>query len=66
MPHWSEVPIPGGDGIRIPKPTTGGIPVIPRQVRRRRIMVGRQLYVAFDAHSLIEAESDTARPGHPV
>jgi len=40
---------------------------VPKAVRRRRLVVGRQVYVAYDGHSLLEATSEHGeRPGHPV
>lgn len=38
---------------------------IPKEVRRRVINQGRQRFVAFDAHTLLENQPDGARPGHP-
>lgn len=39
---------------------------IPRRVKRRPVREAGRHYVAYDLHSLINAESksDTARPGH--
>lgn len=40
---------------------------VPRPVRAYRLQQGRQRYVSFDVHSLLEHENeaDRARPGHP-
>lgn len=38
-----------------------------KALRRRRVQVDSKTYTPFDAHALLEANSETlrARPGHP-
>lgn len=49
------------DAAKAPRP-------VPRPPIRRRLLADGVTYTAFDAHRLLEAESEALqiRPGHPV
>ena len=55
-----------GDGVHVSKPKAAEAFAVTRRVRRRVIIDGHQVYVAFDAHGLLEEGYNLGRPGHLI
>jgi Tfp pilus assembly protein FimT len=65
---WYVVPDSDAHYHRLDRAAAKAQRSVPVRVVKRQVVTGAQTYIAYDAHHLLEADSEAtlARPGHPL